>query len=242
MSPKSGLVYEPFLALIGASRPAYAPDTPGFGASDPPPEPPGIEDYAETMLAFCDRLGLGELDLMGYHTGSKIAVELARRAPDRVRRLVLVSAPVYTEAELEVARRTFAARPPAEDGSHLTEAWRSLRRWRGPHQSLEHMQAMFVEGLRGGRHAHWGHRAAFDYPLGERLPEVKSPVLVLRPGDDLWTETARAGPLLPEGAVLDLPGWGHGFLDGCTAEAVALVTAFLDEGRVAEVPASARAG
>ena len=38
-----------------------------------------------------DRLGYGEVDVLGYSFGGPVAQRLARRAPERVRRLVLAA-------------------------------------------------------------------------------------------------------------------------------------------------------
>ena len=78
MSPYSSFIYEIFAGEMGRDRLAIAIDTPGFGASDPTPAAPEIGDYAGAMEELLDALDLAEVDVMGYHTGSKIAVELAR--------------------------------------------------------------------------------------------------------------------------------------------------------------------
>ena len=72
-SPNSGRLYERFLPVMAADRRVVAPDTPGFGYSDPPQEPPGIEDYAAAMGDLMDALELDRVDLLGYHH-SKIFV------------------------------------------------------------------------------------------------------------------------------------------------------------------------
>lgn len=53
-------------------------------------------------------------------------------------------------------------------------------------------------------------------------------MLVINPGDDLAEQTRRAAPLIANGGIIERPGWGHGFLDLHTAEAVDLVREFLD--------------
>ncbi|MCS7001854.1 MAG: alpha/beta hydrolase, partial [Dehalococcoidia bacterium] len=58
LSPGSGRMYAPLLAAMAIDRVALAPDTPGFGESDPPPAPPTIADYAHAMDVFLDSLGL----------------------------------------------------------------------------------------------------------------------------------------------------------------------------------------
>jgi hypothetical protein len=57
---------------------------------------------------------------------------------------------------------------------------------------------------------------------------VRQPILILNPGDDLDVQTRRAQGLASNSRILELPGWGHGFLDAHTEEAATLARAFLD--------------
>ena len=48
-----------------------------------------------------DRFDAGTAwDLLGYHTGSLIAMDMTLRRPNRIRKLVMVSVPLLTEAEI----------------------------------------------------------------------------------------------------------------------------------------------
>lgn len=231
LSPLSGVVYETWLGEMGKDRLAVAADTPGYGMSDHPPTPPTIADYAEAMAEAIDSLDLNEIDLMGYHTGSKIAVELARRQKRRVKHVVLVSAPVYTAEDLKQQEVDNAA-PDAElDGSHIMTQWNGFVRFRGPGQTAEMVMKSFPDAIRGGARRRWGHGAAFAYSYPDTIGDVAAPILVLNPNDDLKTFTPRILPHLKNGRVLDLPAWGHGFLDLHTSEAAQLIRPFLDEDR-----------
>ena len=230
MSPMSSRIYERFIDAAGRDRLAIAVDTPGFGMSDRPPAPPQIGDYARAMRVAIDGLGVrGPVDLMGYHTGSMIAADLAADSADLVRRVVLVSAPIFTEAERKEMCGLYAAVPPALDGSHLQKRWASyVRHNLGRGLALEDVADMFPEGLLGRRNSWWGHHAAFSYAADMRLPEIVQPILVLNPADDLERETRRARSLIRNGQIVELPAWGHGFLDAFTDDAVRLVISFLD--------------
>jgi pimeloyl-ACP methyl ester carboxylesterase len=57
----------------------------------PPAGPLAIPYYAQVVEQFCDRLGLGPIELVGHSMGGYIAADLAWRRPDRVVNLVLVS-------------------------------------------------------------------------------------------------------------------------------------------------------
>ncbi|MFN8534735.1 MAG: alpha/beta hydrolase [Dehalococcoidia bacterium] len=229
LSPSSGHIYTKLLEEMGNDRIAVAPDTPGFGESDPPPTPPTIHDYALAAIDLLDLLGLEQVDLMGYHTGSKIAVETALTAPDRVAHLVLVSAPIYTEEELARQRETMGSPETLQpDGSHLLQGWKGLYQWRGPGMTLEMVQREFAESLRGGEKSWWGHSAAFAYLHAENLPKVKQPVLVLCPNDDLVVPTRRAKDYLKNGRLLELPDKGHGMLFLNTSEIAGIIRDFVD--------------
>lgn len=224
LSPGSGRMYEALLLEMGRDRFALAPDTPGYGASDPPANPPGIATYARTLLALMDHYGLGEVDVLGYHTGSKIAVELALLAPARVHSLVLVSAPRYTDDELAHQAQSLAApRVLDPEGSHLVRQFRELVRWCPQGTPLALIQREFGEQQRAGQRAHWGYQAAFAFHHSDHLPQVRQPVLLLCPEDDLEIPTRRAESLLNRGRFLHLPGWGHQMMSTRTLEVAALV-------------------
>ena len=137
MSPNSGRIYQRFVAAIGVDRVAVAPDTPGFGESDPPSRPPSIEDYAGAMGDLIDALGFGEIDVMGYHTGSETCTALALARPNQVRRLVLVSAPIFTAEELVQFRSHYAPLPLDPEGGHLVRRWKGQLSWAGPGKTMD---------------------------------------------------------------------------------------------------------
>jgi pimeloyl-ACP methyl ester carboxylesterase len=65
-----------------------APDLPGHGksAGDPPLT---VEAAADFVLALIDAAGLERVAIVGHSFGSLIALEVAGRAPERIRHLVL---------------------------------------------------------------------------------------------------------------------------------------------------------
>lgn len=226
-SPNSGRIYETFLGDMGTDRIAVAVDTPGFGDSDPPPSEPDIADYAGAVGDFIDAMGLASVDVIGYHTGSMIATELALMRPGKVGRLVLIAAPLFTEAELTELHEHFSPPQLTRDGSHLVATWSEHVHWAMPGWTLDHVATQFPDALRRPAISWWGHNAAFNYPLADKLPNVRQPILVLNPEDDLYVQTQRAKDLINEGGLKALPGWGHGFLDIHTQEAAKIVRGFL---------------
>ncbi|MCS6947017.1 MAG: alpha/beta hydrolase [Steroidobacteraceae bacterium] len=212
-SPMSGRVFEKFLATMGEDRTVYAPDTPGFGNSDAPPNPPTIADYAGAMLDFIAQMQFRKLDLLGYHTGALIAAEVALALPEIVRRIVMVGVPVLEEAERAAIRQSPWPLPPSEDGSYLLKEWERSQKWRGPGVTLEMLARAFAEKLYNGPRAWWGANAVIEYAARERLGRLRQPVLVLRPKDDLWEATLRARSILKNAQYRDLPDYGHGVFE-----------------------------
>ena len=67
-------------------------DLPGFGESQMPSEEISIPGYGRSLNAVCDELGLSRAVVVGNSMGGFVSSEMAIQFPDRVERLVLVSA------------------------------------------------------------------------------------------------------------------------------------------------------
>lgn len=85
---------------------AIALDLPGFGGSSMPPWEITIPAYGRFLRDFCERIGVGPCPIVGNSMGGFIASEVAVAEPERVEKLVLVSAAGITWAR---ARREPAA-------------------------------------------------------------------------------------------------------------------------------------
>jgi poly(3-hydroxyalkanoate) depolymerase len=81
-------MWAPFARSAG-DRELIAFDAPGTGLSQRPRRPLRMGGLAKVVQALLDQLELRSVDVLGYSWGGALAQELARRAPDRVRRLVL---------------------------------------------------------------------------------------------------------------------------------------------------------
>lgn len=230
VSPLSGLVYEDLLARIGTDRLAVAADTPGYGMSDAPQERPTITDYAKAFSHLIDQLGFEDVDLVGYATGSVIAAELARLRQDAVRRVVLFSAPVLDQADRDALGGRFGHAIEAQpDGSHLIPLWKQVHDGRGPEQTAELCMLVFPEHIRAqGERKPWAPRAAFEFPLDEALAAMTQPTVVYNLNNEVHDSTTRAAQHLNTGPVIDLPDWGHGFLQTRPDDTATLVRRFLD--------------
>jgi pimeloyl-ACP methyl ester carboxylesterase len=236
-SPLSWRSYSEAMTELGRDRWVVAIDSPGHGDSDKPPAQPGISDYAAAAAEACDRLGIGRCDAIGNHTGSKVAVELALQRPDLVRRLVLISAPVYNAEELAAMKTRYHEVAPREDGGHLVERWRSMMTSVGTALPLWLTQRYFVESQCGGPEYEWGHHAAFAYQHAEHLPHVAQPVLVLNPRDEIVAATRRCAPYLKNGRLVEIEE-GYALAHDEVAALGRYVRGFLDGAAIDPAPAS----
>src|SRR6478672_5704874 len=72
-----------------------AMDLPGFGYSEMPREDISIEYYASWTCRMMDRLGIDSAAVVGNSMGGFVGADLAIRYPQRVQRLVVVSAAIF---------------------------------------------------------------------------------------------------------------------------------------------------
>jgi pimeloyl-ACP methyl ester carboxylesterase len=221
----SGRLYERFLTLAGRDRSVYAPDTPGFGESDPPLSRPTIADYAAVIGDFLDTMRFRQIDVLGYQAGAMMAAELAIVRPKQVRRVVMVSVPVLNDAERDAFRR--GSWTPSEDGSQLAAQWKITQDSYGPAVPLEVRMRAFAEKLKSGIHTTWALAAAQQYPSRERLALVTQTTLVLRPKDDFWEATLRAREVLQKARFTDLPEQGNGLFEVAPEAVMECVKDFL---------------
>lgn len=231
MSPLSSRSFAEIMPHLAKGRRVVAVDYPGYGESDPVTgRKPTIEDYAASCWAAADALGLpGPARLLGHHTGSKVAVEMAHQRPDDTRCLVLISLSYPTEEERAKAAKTFAPVPLDEEGTRFAKLWRMTWAFRGPGQTLRMAAEAYAEALRGGEGYEDGHHAAMAYNavLAERARSVRCPVTVINPADDAREATPRGAALFREAVSVEKPQWGHGFLSAHPKDAAQVVSAAL---------------
>ncbi|WFE54781.1 MULTISPECIES: alpha/beta fold hydrolase [unclassified Micromonospora] len=78
------------LPELAKSRRVLAVEQQGHGRTRAADRPLTLESMADDTAAVLDHLGTGPLDVLGYDLGAGVALHLAARRPDLVRRLVFV--------------------------------------------------------------------------------------------------------------------------------------------------------
>ena len=227
-------------ALAGAGFRPIAVDLKGHGLSDKP-ERDGeytLDAMASHVLEVLDALGLRRLALVGQSMGGRIAIEVARRAPARVDRLVLVA---------PVGIGELWPRPLLQLGG-----WRGLEpivpRLAG--RALVRLALTIVTGSRRpvSADAVEGYFAPMQYAEYPRvlqrllrefswdpvdaavLRSIEAPTLVVVGTRDLILRTARDHPLLQERSglrVVWIEGAGHAPNEECPDEVNQAMIGFL---------------
>lgn len=104
----SGGYWAPNLTALAERRRVIAYDHRGTGKSDAAtPNPTSIDDMARDVIALMDGAGIERADLMGHALGGIIGLALARMAPERLNKLVVVNGWAKTDP---VTLRCFDAR------------------------------------------------------------------------------------------------------------------------------------
>ncbi|MBV7265237.1 alpha/beta fold hydrolase [Erythrobacter sp. WH131] len=130
-SPRSSAEYTALMQQWGARFTCVAPDTPGFGQSDPLPETddakPEIADFADALCEFLDALGVDRVPAYGFHSGGIILVTALKRQPQRFACLAVGGYAIWNEQEMRIfGERYLPEFHPSDYGEHLTWLWNRM--------------------------------------------------------------------------------------------------------------------
>lgn len=193
----------------------YAPDLPGFGQSDKPPQALGVPALADALARWMSATGIDRAALVGNSFGCQVIADLAVRCPERVERLVLVGPTVDPRARSGFGQAV----------RWLAEARRDIRM--APILLADYCRA-------GPRRALATFRVMLADRIERNLPLIHAPALVVRGRRDrivpeAWAE--QAASLLPRGRLIVVPGAGHAMNFHAPLELARVTLPFLLERR-----------
>jgi len=180
----------------------------GYGFSDAPPWALSLEQYAQSTVDTLKAAGVeGDVDLLGIHTGSFEAIEIAHQLGSQVRRVIAVGMPLFSTEEQQRQLEKYSEQPlrPATEGGHVLGAWRGGFAFRQPPYDLP-MCIGDSWSMCSRQTPVQRFRAACGYPIEKKLKSLKAPLTVFAPHDEIIEQTQRVKPLLKPGATfVDLP-------------------------------------
>ena len=234
--------------FAAAGHRVIALDLPGFGYSPMPSEQITISGYGRLLDGLLDELGIDAATLVGNSMGGFIAAELAIAFPQRVERLVLISAAGISSFDDRRALRAVPVLKRAERIVTAYTAWMAsksdtvTRRPRLREATLNVVTrhpsrlpaALAAEQLRGAGKPGFIQAllANLDYDFRERLPEIACPTLIVWGAKDRVITPRDASvfaELIPDSRVVVYEDTGHLAMLERPAAFNALLEEFLSE-------------
>ena len=124
MTPRSSDEFREIMPLLAQNRLVIAMDLMGLGDSDKPPRVYSVTDYAKTVIALWNHLGIKKSSILGSLTGGYVAGEVAAAYPEKVEKLILCNVHGFDKEETDkIAKRYAEGFQIKEDGSHLMARW-----------------------------------------------------------------------------------------------------------------------
>ncbi|HTD09787.1 MAG TPA: alpha/beta hydrolase [Solirubrobacteraceae bacterium] len=183
------------LPVLAGEHRVVTLDLPGFGYSPMPRQPITMSGYAQLLDRLLDELQIDAATVVGNSMGGFISAELAISFPQRVERLVLISAAGISTTGHRGSTRALPVLRRAETVLAATGAWMASKsdavarhprlREATLNVVIRHPSrlpaALAAEQLRGAGKPGFMQalQAVLDYDIRERLPEIACPTLIV---------------------------------------------------------------
>ena len=193
-------IYAPQLAAFPESRAVN-----GYGTADT------LQQMARIVLEQAP----DSFDLFGHSMGGRVALEVYRLAPERVRRLALVSTGVHPLREGEAAKRQALQAIGWNHGfEKLIDAWLPPMVAEANRARPEIYQPLRQMNVEAGQEVFDAQiHALLGRPEVESLlPQIACPTLVMTGELDAWSSPAQHETIaaaLPQSELVIVPGAGH---------------------------------
>lgn len=199
-APHSGLYFARLQEALPAQH-CISVDYPGYGGSD---FQGGncIEHYAESLVKLIESLGM--VHLLGFHSGCLVAIELARKAPLLLDKVILVDVPFFDD----MTRKKYAAHfapdlSIPEALSDLEDHFTAQVIKRKDDIGLMRAFDLWVETLRAGVNRNAMFQAAFAYDVAASLKHLNHPVHMIATQSSLLELTRRASELCENANLIE---------------------------------------
>ncbi len=224
-----GLNWSELLPVLAEGRQVIAIEMQGHGHTGDIEREPTFEHFADDTAALLDHLGIDQADILGYSLGGGVAIHVAVRHPEKVRKVVVISSPFRPEGWLpEVLAGIEGITADVLASTPLGDAYRSVAPDpNGFDTMVERIKRMDT---------------ATPGPTDDEVRAIAAPVLILNgDADGIRLEHAVAMFRLLGGGIFGdyagvppsrlaiLPGQTHVSLMMQTEALAGLIVPFLDE-------------
>lgn len=205
---RAGL-FSGLIDLVSKKYRAVAPDMPGFGGSDEPPEPWDVDRYADFILKFLEPYAPKSVILVGHSFGGRVILKLTeRQLPFEISKIILIdSAGIKPKKSLKQKislacykiGKAMLSFPPVK--ALFPDALENLRKKRGSadYQSATPIMRQTLVKV-------------VNEDLKHTLPNVKAPTLLIWGTADTATPLSDAElmeKLIPDAGLVRVQGAGH---------------------------------
>jgi pimeloyl-ACP methyl ester carboxylesterase len=224
------------------------PDLRGLGLSSKPPGGFDKKTQANDMTGVLAVLGVGQIDLVAHDIGNMVAFQFAAQHPERVRRLVLIDAPIPGVGPWEDILKNpllwhFRFGGPdmerlvaGRERIYLDRFWNEFSADPTKFDEAARVHYAQLYALPGAMHAGFAQFAAFDQDAADNRAwlatgaRLRMPVLAVGGEKSFGTTMAAvmraAATDVREGII---PGSGHWIMEENPQATITLVRGFLEE-------------
>ncbi len=192
-----GTSFGAILPDLAKAHMVVAPEQQGHGHTADLDRPLSYRQMADDTAALVKRLGLRRVDVLGFSNGGGVAIELATRHPELVRRLVLASVYYRRDAIRPELLRSFET----ANAQSMPEIYRKAYLAVAPDPGdLPGLTPKLMHNL-----------LSFEGWSEAQLRSVKAPTMILQGNYDIapLEHVAAMARVIPDAQVVVLPG-GHG--------------------------------
>ena len=256
-SPQSARVYWRLMPRLAERFRVVAPDTLGFGYSDPLPNVITMPRLAGSVAEMMAALQIERAHVFGFHTGNKIAAALASDLPERVERIILCGQTHSLIADQEtriaafgpITDRYFDSKDAekaakSDAGAHeqwSTEMFADMSRLWSDKRAIEefgytpdlrrYLSARIMDLLQAKPSATAIYDANFNFDFEAALRRVKSPTLIIEVAsaaeEHLGRQADRLAELMPDAKAATIEEGDREVLEMRTDEVFGLIHGFL---------------
>ena len=234
--PYSGGYYDTFCNdLISQTNiAAISPDMLGYGQSSKIKETISIEDYAfnviEVIKSLKDSSELsGDITLLGFHTGSAIANEIAIIEPELINKVIFVTYPFFDAAKRAELLSSQTKGAIDESIDCLKGMWEFTITNRSEGISIDRAYENFIDQVKNMSVSWYGFYSMFNYPSEERLPLLQHVPLIINDTSSLTEPTKIAMALVHSSEYVELEDVKGGIFELNTNQIIEHVSRYLGE-------------